>query len=157
MRTAYHRSIRMKVEKDELARPCSKKDLGMHLVGTAMDRTRAATRWAGTFMRIRSILRHAHPVEAQKCPYCTKRERHSLTHVISRCSFPITLETRMKVWKGLTPTAKTLLTTITPGQLAGIMGGQTPKPLTGEERRLVCEASLAIFLTSPLYNPPPLE
>ena len=157
MRSAYHHSIRMKDETDELSRPCSKKDLGMHLVGTAVDRIRAGTRWTGTLMRVRSILRHAHPVEAHKCPYCTKRERHSLAHVISRCSFPITLEMRTKTWKGLTPAVRKLLKTINHNQLAGIMGGQTPKPLNGDERRLACEASLAIFLTSPLYNPPPLQ
>jgi hypothetical protein len=157
MRSAYHQSTRMKEETDELSRPCSKKDLGMHLVGTAVNRTQVATRWAGTLMRVRSILRHAHPVEAHKCPYCKKRERHSLAHVISRCSFPITLETRTNMWKRLTPTVRTLLKTINHSQLAGIMGGQTPKPLSGDERRLACEASLAVFLTSPLYTPPPLE
>ena len=96
----------MKDETDELSRPCSKKDLGMHLVGTTVDRIRAGTRWTGPLMRVHSILRHTHPVEAHKYPYCTKRERHSLAHVISHCSFPITLETRTKTWEGLAPTVK---------------------------------------------------
>ena len=81
MRSVYHHSIRMKDETDELARPysCSKKDLGMHLVpGTSLElpwtEPGLPLEWAGKLMRVRSILRHAYPVEVHKCPYCTKRD-----------------------------------------------------------------------------------
>jgi hypothetical protein len=130
MGEAYRATMINHDSKNELEMPCSKTELGIHLKGTALDRTGVHQVHAGPLLRLRSILRHAHRVESDVCPYCTGQETHTVLHVISRCSFPPTKKKRREeIERALTPTIGSYLTNMSTPQLAGVMGGPLPNDL----------------------------
>jgi hypothetical protein len=153
MRVAYNRTVRMQDEPKELERPCSKTELGIHLAGTALERVGLDQKHCGKLMRLRSILRHAHQVETEPCVYCNGDEHHTVSHVVSRCSFPPTKRKRQHEMEKLSTSASYYLTNMSTPQLAGVTGGPLPDDLTLNERGGLCEAVLAIFATSPLFQP----
>jgi hypothetical protein len=154
MRVAYTRHVRMNDAPNEMELPCSKQSLGIHLAGTALSRTGLRQRYSGALMNLRSILRHAHPVETGECVYCSGHEHHTVIHVISRCSFPPTQRRRAVEISGSTKAVGYCLTNLSTTLLAGILGGPHPDEITLDERTRACEAALAIFQTSPLFHPP---
>ena len=154
LRQAYRQNTRMQDTSKEDRLPNSKHALGLHLPGTAITRLGIHQMWAGPLMNIRSILRHGHHAEAQKCVFCNTNELHTPAHVISKCSFEMSKDTRTQQLAKLKPTVSDHLRTITAGTLTKIMGGEKPIHLTNEETAQACKAALTIFQTSPMYFPP---
>ena len=76
-------------------------------------------------MQLRSILRHAHTAEASTCIFCSGKENHTTTHVISRCSFPPTQRKRAEEINRSSITVKNYLSNMTTTQLSGVLGGHS--------------------------------
>jgi hypothetical protein len=147
------RAQRMSPRPNEKTKRHSKFDLGLHLSSTAMDRLGLEQTWVGPLMEFRSILRHGHTIERTQCKLCDIRAMHTPAHVITECSFSLTLERRANRMDSLSPTNAEFLASLSTGQLASIMGGQPPSMLSRYDTKAVCMAALDVFQTSPLYHP----
>ena len=147
------RAQRMSPGPNEKTKQHSKFDLGLHLGSTAMDRLGLEQTWVGPLMKFRSILRHGHTIERMQCKLCDMRAMHTPAHVITECSFSLTLERRTNRMGNLSPPNAEFLASLSNGQLASIMGGQPPSMLSRYDTKAVCMAALDVFQTSPLYHP----
>lgn len=153
MRTAYTKNVCMKHERYESTMQCSKIDMGIHLEGTAITRTAIHQSKAGALMRLRSILRHGNPMENNKCAFCNNGEYHTPMHVVAQCTSPPTVTMRTSKYTTATANTQLYINQITRKTLAAILGGPPPQLLNLMEKTTACEIALAVFNTSPLYNP----
>jgi hypothetical protein len=152
MQTAYKRNIMMKPSTNEVNMRCTKRELGIHLKGTAVTRTAIHQEQAGALMRLRSILRHGHPTEHQSCAYCGNDEPHSVTHVITKCKYGPTMEARKRLEGPPSNPITSYLKNLTTKKLAAILGGPPPGELNLMQKTRACEIVLTLFNTSPLYH-----
>ena len=152
MRSAYTLSVRMKPTTHENEMQCTKKEMGIHLMGTAVTRTAIHQKQAGALMRLRSILRHGHPTEYQDCAFCGNGKKHTATHVIAECEYNPIKTTRTRLEATMTGTVTNYLTNLTTSKLAAVMGGPPPVMLNLVQRLQACEMALTLFDMSPLFN-----
>lgn len=152
MRAAYALNVRMKPTKDENKMQCTKREMGIHLKGTAVTRTTIHQKQAGTLMRLRSILRHGHTTEHKTCAFCNNGKQHTVTHVIAECKYHTTTTIRTEMSKNVTDKVLNYITNLTAIKLAAITGGTPPEELNLMERTQTCEMAIALFDTSPLFN-----
>ena len=152
MRAAYTLNVRMKPTTHENEMQCTKKEMGIHLMGTAVTRTAIQQNQAGALMRLRSILRHGHPTEFQECAFCGNGKKHTATHVIAECEYNPIKTTRTRLCAKMTGTVANYLTNLTTSKLAAITGGPPPVSLNLVQRLQACEMALTLFDMSPLFN-----
>jgi hypothetical protein len=130
--------------------------MGNYLKNTAYERVNINPSLAGILMKARAILHH-HDTKCEIiCPYCKYNELHTITHIITRCEFQLTEQSRDQCNTQLT--SKGIYTEqinkLNIRKITSAMGGPLLPEWSEKTRTHITRACLLVLHTSPLLFPP---
>ena len=151
LRKAAEASRKQKMEAMGPSQTFSDADLCLHLETSPPERMGLQGKRAKCLLRIRHILKFSHPYERVPCPYCVGQERHTISHVISRCQYGPTKGARAEAQRVIASRMDkgSNLTNLGDDELAKRLGGNKSQQANGKR---MCNLLLDIFDTSPFLQ-----